>query len=100
MSEHAILPGSIVEASEDHISSAIAGEVVILNLRDNVYHGLNPIGGQIWNLLQQSTTVSEIRNHILNQYEVDPDRCERDLLALLQELAAAGLIEVRNEPTA
>ena len=29
-------------------------------------------------------------------YEVDAERCERDLLAFLQELAAQGLVEVED----
>ena len=34
------------------------------------------------------------------EYEVEPARCERDLLVLLGELAAAELIEVRDAASA
>jgi hypothetical protein len=30
------------------------------------------------------------------EYEVEPERCEADLLALLEKLRAEGLIEVRD----
>lgn len=40
--------------------------------------------------------MNEIRNALLEEYKVEPDRCERDLLALLKELAAEGLIEVKR----
>jgi hypothetical protein len=32
----------------------------------------------------------------LEEYEVEPEHCERDLLALLRRLADEGLVEVRN----
>ena len=31
------------------------------------------------------------------QYDVDPDRCYRDLVALLKQLAEAGLIKLLHE---
>jgi hypothetical protein len=36
----------------------------------------------------------------VNEYEVDPERCVSDLVALLQRLAEEGLIEVRDETSA
>ncbi len=90
---------SVVAASEQS-SSELDGEAVILNLKSGVYYGLNPVGASIWNLLQQPRTVSEIQSAILAKYSVEPEQCERDLLALLQELEAEGLIEVRDETAA
>jgi hypothetical protein len=33
----------------------------------------------------------------LEEYGVEPERCERELLALLQELADKELIEIKDE---
>lgn len=89
-----------VVVAKDQISSDLGEEVVILNLRTGVYHGLNAVGARIWNLLQESRTVKDIKDVILNEYDVEPDCCESDLLVLLQKLADEGLIEVRNETAA
>ncbi len=40
--------------------------------------------------------MAEIREALLEEYDVSPDRCERDLVALLGELASRGLVEVRD----
>jgi hypothetical protein len=87
---------SIVAAEKDQTSSNLSGEVVILSLKSGVYYGLDGVGALVWTLIQEPKIVSEIRNAILEEYEVEPERCERDLLALLQKLADAGLIEVRD----
>jgi hypothetical protein len=39
--------------------------------------------------------VSELRDVLLDEYEVDQDRCAQDLLALLHKMRDEGLIEVR-----
>lgn len=94
------LSGStIVVAASDQVSCDLAGEAAILNLKTGVYYGLNPLGARIWALVQQSRTVSEIRDAILAEYEVEPARCESDLLSLLGQLAEGGLIELRDEAT-
>jgi hypothetical protein len=87
---------SIVVASRDQVSSDLAGEAVILNLASGMYYGLDEVGAQVWSLIQEPRSVDAIRDTILEEYEVEPDRCERDLLALLQELEAAELIEVTD----
>lgn len=72
--------------------------MAILDLKAGVYYGLDEVGARIWNLLQEPKIVSEIRHTLLEEYDVEPERCERDLLALLQRLADEGLVEVADAP--
>jgi len=89
---------STVVATMDQVSSDLQGEVAILDLKAGVYYGLDEVGARIWNLLREPKTVSEIRDELLQEYDVEADRCERDLLALLQRLADEGLVEVEDAP--
>jgi hypothetical protein len=91
-----ITTDSIVVASPDQVSSDLAGEIVMLNLASGTYYGLDEVGARIWNLVQQPTPVSAVRDAILDEYDVEPERCEQDLLVLLADLDRAGLIEVRD----
>ncbi len=97
--KYAISSGSTVVAARDQVSSDLGGEEVgILDLKAGVYYGLDDVGARIWNLLQEPKSVSEIRDVLLEEYDVEADRCERDLLALLQRLADEGLVEVEDAP--
>ncbi len=91
---------SIVVAAKEQVSSALAGEAVILDVKSGAYYGLNEVGASIWNLIQEPKTVSEIRDAIVAEYEIEPEVCDRDLKELLKQLADKGLIEVRNETAA
>jgi hypothetical protein len=93
--KRAVSIGSSVVASREQVSSDLGGEVAILDLKGGAYYGLDAVGARIWSLLQEPKTVEEIREVLVSEYEVDPDRCERDLLALLQSLVAEGLVELR-----
>jgi hypothetical protein len=88
---------AIVTATEGQISSDLAGEAVILNLKSGVYYGLNEVGAHIWTMLQQPTSVAAIRAAVLAEYDVEPEVCDRDVMTLIQELQAVGLVEIRHE---
>lgn len=91
---------STVVAAAHQISSDLAGETVILNLDSSIYYGLDSVGTRIWNLLQQPRTVGEIRDALVAEYDVEPERAERDLIALLQKLNEVGLVELSSPTTA
>ncbi|MCP6759810.1 MAG: PqqD family peptide modification chaperone [Fischerella sp. CENA71] len=97
--ERKISENSIILASSEQISSDLGGEIVILNLKSGMYHGMNEVGSRIWNLIQTPTTVKDIKAAILAEYEVEAEQCDRDLLALLEDLLAAELINIQNEAT-
>src|SRR3977135_2413642 len=87
---------SIVVAIKDQVSCDLAGETAILNMKNGVYYGLDPLGARIWNLMQEPRAVSEIQDTIRGEYDVEPERCARDLFGLLEKLLAEGLIEVKD----
>jgi hypothetical protein len=90
-----------VVAIHDQISCDLEGEAVILHLRDGVYYGLNEVAAKVWKLVQEPRTIMEIRDALLEDYDVEPDDCTRDLLDLLQRFKAWKLVELRNgRPTA
>lgn len=89
--------GSSVVATKDQVSSDLGGEAAILNLEAGTYYGLDAVGARIWSLIQEPRTVEGIRDVLVSEYEVESDRCEGDLIALLQGLVDEGLVEVRDE---
>lgn len=85
---------SVVVATAEQVSCPLGEESAILNLKNSVYYGMNPVGARVWNLVQQPKSVSQLRDTLLAEYEVEAERCERDLLDLLEQMRAEGLIEV------
>ena len=88
---------SVIVADSKQVSCEVDGETVILHLKDGIYYGLNAVGTHIWSLIQQPRSVETILEVLSSEYEVEPEVCRRDLLALLEELASHGLVEVRDE---
>lgn len=88
--------GSTVVAAQDQVYSEIGGEVAILDLRGGTYYGLDAVGARVWDLVQEPRGIGEVRDALLAEYEVDAERCERDLLDLIRALEGEGLVEVTD----
>lgn len=91
-----ITPATIVVASKEQLSTSIDGEVVIAGLRKGNYYGLSSVGARVWQLVQTPIAVSDIGAIIAEEYHVSAERCEADLLELLESMAGQGLIEVAH----
>jgi len=87
---------SIVVAASEQVSCPLGEESAILNLKNSMYYGMNPVGTRIWTLLKEPRSVEQLRDILLNEYQVDAALCERDLLDLLGKMKSEGLIEVRS----
>ena len=94
--ESSLLSSLVVVVAKDQISRDLDGEAVILNMKSGVYCGLNEVGARIWQLIQEPKSVKDVLDTLLEEYDVEPDRCEREVLTLLQQMGERGLIEIKN----
>jgi hypothetical protein len=92
-----ITADSKVVAANDQVACEVTGEVVILNMKNGSYHGLDPVGSFIWKQLQKPTSVSAVRDALLQRYDVEAERGENDLFEFLEKLADQGLIETTDD---
>lgn len=96
MTPRDIPDSAIISPATDVLVSEFGDELVILNLRDGVYYGLEDVGARIWKLVQEPVSVLAIRETLVSEYDVEPTRGERDIRALLEQLVAHGLVEIRE----
>jgi hypothetical protein len=84
----------VVVKSTEQVSCALGEESAILNLKNSVYYGLDPVGACIWNLLREPRSLGELRDSLLETYDVEAERCEHNLINLLEEMRAEKLVDV------
>ena len=85
-----ILNGGLVEAEVD-------GEVVALSIEHGTCYGLNRVGSRIWKLIEKPIRISELCAALLAEYKVEPGVCQREVLDLLEQLRAEGMISLLPE---
>ena len=86
-----------LDIPEDIVFRDLAGEAVILNLGTGMYFGLNAVGTQIWRLISEGCSSGQIVATLLEEYEIDEARVQKDLDILLEQLNDVGLITLHTE---
>ncbi|MHB8383829.1 MAG: PqqD family peptide modification chaperone [Candidatus Binataceae bacterium] len=95
--KHGVLEAAaIVVAADGQISCNLDGQAAILNLKSGIYYGLDEVGATVWDLIASPRCVGEIRDALMQSYDVDAAQCLRDLAALLCDLEDHGLVKVTD----
>lgn len=85
---------SIVRQAEGQVSSEIDGEVVLMDIKQGNYYGMNPVLSRIWKLIgSEQVQVSELCRKLTEEYEVSAEECAHDVLESLEKLRREHLIE-------
>ena len=74
----------------------LAGESVLLNLENEQYFGLDPVGRQMLTSLAQSESIGDSYQLLLEEFEVEPDRLRKDLDDFISKMVSYGLVKVTS----
>ena len=96
-SHHRVTLDDQVQCSGEVLVQEVGGEAVLLDLASERYFGLDPVGTRIWALLAQAPVLEQVHATLCEEFQAEPARIETDLLALVQQLAAAGLVELGQD---
>lgn len=91
-----ILPDQIIKKHSELLSSEIDNEIVMMNVENGKYYGLNTIGSEIWKLLSSPKKVDEIYSYLLSIYNVEKSICKNEVTQFLNHLVKENLIEIQN----
>ena len=90
---------SVVVASKEQVSCKLGDDAAILHIGSGVYYSLNPVGARVWALMQEPIPLQRLRDALLAEFDVAPERLDQDLRDLLDHLAAEKLIDVQDGAT-
>lgn len=76
------------------MSASLGTSRVVLKPSEGIYYRFEDVSATIWDLVQQPCKVRSILESVLEEYDVERERCQADLLEFLAELKARDLIGV------
>ncbi|HYD69826.1 PqqD family protein [Azospirillum sp.] len=83
-----------VQRVTDVLSAEVDGEAVLMSIEKGCYFGLDDIGSDVWRRLEEPVGIAALAASLADDYDGDPAVIERDVIALLSDMAANGLVTV------
>ena len=74
----------------------LSGEKVMIDFATGKYFLLKGSANEIWDMLDKDVTISEIRNLLMNIYDVDEPACTASIHNFLAQMEQNGFIELQN----
>jgi len=74
------------------ISGRLHDELVMMDLDQGKYFSLNPVATRIWDLLAKPLTTEELCLILIDEYDVEPERCRIEVKEHLAEMVRLGLV--------
>jgi hypothetical protein len=79
---------------ENILFSEIDQDKVMIDIERGAYFGMNPVAGDIWEMLQNPLTPQQVIENLLAAYEVEPETCQKETMQVLQRMVRLKLVQV------
>lgn len=87
---------TLISKNTGIISSKMDNDVVMMSIEKGNYYGLNEVGAEIWEILDEPLTVTALCDKLMAKFEVAQEQCEKEVIAYLDKLLIEGLIFVKD----
>ncbi len=75
----------------------INGEAIILTPEDSMLHSLEGVAARIWELIDKKVKIDWVVSKICEEYEVENETAEKEIVQFLEELQNKGLVIIEKE---
>ena len=86
------------ERAADLLEAELGDEMVALSVEDGNCFGFNTVAASVWRALEVPRSLIELKNSLLDEFEVSPDQCDSELQELLGDLVEKKLVRTRIRP--
>jgi hypothetical protein len=77
----------------DLVCAEMDGDLVMMSIENGEYYGIGGVGTRIWELLDQPTTIEQIVETIMAEFDIEETQCRDDALSFAEKLFELGLIK-------
>lgn len=83
-----------IHRARNLVSAELDGQVVLMCVASGRYYSVDPVGTRIWELLAEPRCPAQLEALLLEEFEINPEICRRDVDAFLETMLGFELIEV------
>lgn len=76
------------------LTSGLGEETVMMDLENGDYLGLNSVGTDIWNLLQEPLSFETLLQKLKEIYEVSDEQLNKEVTGFLQKMHEQNMLQI------
>ena len=87
---------TIIMRGSEHVEAEMGGQTVMMSIARGKYYALEGTAQRIWELVSEPISVAEVVDRLVEEYDVDRDRCAAEVTTFVGELMENGLVVERR----
>lgn len=94
MSSEQLTLDATIRRSDALLSSNLGVEVVMMDIEEGSYYGLQTVAARIWELTEQPVSVGSLCDRLVAEYQVSAEQCQQEVIGFLCELVERRIVQV------
>ena len=86
-----------ISRSGDLLEAQVDGELIGLSVKNGTCYGFNATATRIWALICEPSSFGALCDALVQEYQISPEMCERDVEHLLTDLQRDGIVTMAAE---
>lgn len=88
--------GLVYKRAMEVIEAGIGSDLVAMDVEGGECFGFNAVAASAWRALETPKRFDELRDALLEEYDVGADQCSAELEELLRDMVASGLVRAER----
>lgn len=94
MNHNQISNETVIRRSEALLSNNLGDDVVMMDIEQGSYYGLEGVAARIWDFTEKPISVGSLCEKLSNEYDVSPEKCQEEVTAFLDSLLERKIVAV------
>ena len=83
-----------IRRSDALLSTSLGDDVVMMDVEQGAYYGLEAVAARIWALTEQPVSVGSLCERLVTEYQISPEQCQQEILTFLARLLERRIVQV------
>ena len=85
---------AIIRRNDALLSTNLEDDVVMMDVEQGAYYGLEAVAARIWALTEQPLSVGSLCDRLVTEYQISPEQCRQEVLDFLGELLSQHIVQI------
>lgn len=94
MSRNQINLDTVISRRDALLSNNLGNDVVMMDIEQGNYYGLEAVAARIWELTEQPVSVNSLCVNLMAEYDISPEKCREEVVEFLDDLLQHKIIQI------
>ncbi len=96
MSINQITAETVISRSESLISNSLGEDVVMMDIEEGAYYGLEAVAASIWKHTETPISVGSLCELLMKEYKISNDRCLQEVTKFLGDMVDRKMVQISD----